>query len=92
MKILEIDAYHHVLGGAEKVMFNTSELLKEHGHEVIYFALQWHDNLESEYSSYFASSRESRNGILSPLKNIFSYFYHRDAAKKNGTPYRKRSS
>lgn len=82
MKVLQIDAYHHILGGAEKVMFNTADLLTEHGHEVIFFALQWRDNFESKYSSYFASSRESRQGVLSPLKNIISYFYHEDAARK----------
>ena len=82
MKILQIDAYHHILGGAEKVMFNTAELLKEHGHEVIFFSLKWNENFESEYSSYFASSRESRKGLLKPLKNVTSYFYHTEAAKK----------
>ena len=82
MKILQIDAYHHILGGAEKVMFNTAELLKEHGHEVIFFSLKWDENFESEYSSYFASSRESRKGLLKPLKNVTSYFYHTEAAKK----------
>ena len=56
MKILQIDAYHHILGGAEKVMFNTAELLKEHGHEVIFFSLKWNENFESEYSSYKADT------------------------------------
>ena len=84
MKILQIDAYHHILGGAEKVMFNTAELLKEHGHDVVFFSLCWDENFDSEYSSYFAPSRESRTGLLRPLKNVASYFYHTEAAKKIG--------
>ena len=82
MKILQIDAYHHILGGAEKVMFNTADLLKEHGHDVVFFSLCWDKNFDSEYSSYFAPSRESRTGLLSPLRNITSYFYSIEAAKK----------
>lgn len=82
MKVLQIDAYHYILGGAQKVMFNTAELLKEHGHEVIFFSLKWDRNLDSEYSDYFAHSKESRTGVLRPLKNAVSYFYHFEAAKK----------
>ena len=76
MKILQINAYHYIQGGSEKVMFNTAELLKENGHEVIFFSLKWNKNIDSAYSDYFAHSKESRTGVLRPLKNAVSYFYH----------------
>ena len=82
MKILQIDAYHYVLGGAEKVMFNTAELLKENGHQVIFFSLQWEKNLASPYSVFFANSKESRRGVFRSLQNVVSYFYHSEAARK----------
>ena len=82
MKILQINAYHYIQGGSEKVMFNTAELLKEYGHEVIFFSLKWNKNIDSEYSDYFAHSKESRTGVLRPLKNAVSYFYHFEAARK----------
>ncbi len=82
MKILQIDAYHYILGGAEKVMFNTAQLLRDHGHKVIFFSLQWKDNYDSEYSPYFALSKESLKGFLSPIKAISSYFFHKEAAEK----------
>lgn len=82
MKILQIDAYHYVLGGAEKVMFNTAQLLEEKGHQVVFFSLQWEKNLSSPYSGFFANSKESRRGVFRPLQNVVSYFYHSEAARK----------
>ncbi|MCM1111611.1 MAG: glycosyltransferase [Clostridium sp.] len=81
MKILEINAFHYRKGGSEAVFFNTSELLRRHGHQVIPFTLRWEQNLPSDYDRYFAESKESRPGPFRPLKNIANYFYHREAAR-----------
>ena len=40
MRILQIDKYFYHKGGAETVFFNTIDLLRQHGHEVIPFCLQ----------------------------------------------------
>lgn len=82
MKILQINVFYYHLGGSESVMFNTTDLLRANGHDVIHFCLKWESNLTSPQSDYFPKSKETRKGILAPLKNVFSYFYHRDAAKK----------
>lgn len=82
MKILEINVFYYRKGGSETVFFNTTEELKRRGHEVIPFALKWDKNEESEYDKYFPESKETRGGILRPLKNITTYFYHSEAAKK----------
>ena len=63
-------------------MFNTTDLLRANGHEVIHFALNWRDNLDSPQSQYFPESKETRRGILAPIKNILTYFYHWEAAEK----------
>lgn len=81
MKILQIDAYHYHRGGAQSVYFNLTNLLKEHGHEVVNFALKWPENEPSEWSEYFAESKESRTGLLKPFRDIGSYFYHTGAAR-----------
>lgn len=81
MKILLIDVYHYYRGGAETVFFNTGELLKKAGHEVVYFTLKWPQNLPSEFETYFPESKESRKGPLRQWVNLVNYFYHFEAAR-----------
>lgn len=81
MKILAINAFHYRRGGSETVYFNTAALLRANGHEVVEFALKWPENLASGYSDFFAESKESRKGLLKPVKNIVNYFYHFEAAR-----------
>lgn len=82
MKVLLIDVYNFNKGGAETVCFNTGKLLEEHGHQVVYFTLKWPENNPSPYSKYFPESKETRTGLLKPVKNLVTYFYHFEAAKK----------
>lgn len=82
MKVLLIDVYNYNKGGAETVCFNTGDLLKAHGHEVIYFTLKWEENNPSPYSKYFPESKETRKGPLKQVKNMVNYFYHFEAAQK----------
>lgn len=82
MRILEINAYNYRSGGSQTVFFNTSEGLREMGHEVIPFTLKWKENEPSPYSNYFPESKDSRKGKLRSLNNIISYFYHKGAAQK----------
>ncbi len=53
MKVLMVHKFYYVEGGAERYVFNVSDLLEEKGHEVIPFAMQDERNFHSEYSSYF---------------------------------------
>lgn len=82
MKILEINVYNYRKGGSEAVYFSTMELLQEHGDEVVNFALKWPGNNSSAYEQFFPESKETRRGILKPVKNIVNYFYDAEAAKK----------
>lgn len=82
MKILEINVFNYRKGGSEAVYFSTMELLKEHGDEVVNFALKWAENEHSPQEKYFPESKETRRGILSPIKNIVNYFYDGEAARK----------
>lgn len=82
MKVLLIDVYNYVKGGAETVNFTTAAILRQHGHEAVPFALKWADNLPSPYSAYFAESKESRKGPLSIFPKAVAYFYNADAARR----------
>ena len=53
MKILMVHKFYYVEGGAERYVFNVTDLLKKKGNTVIPFAMHDERNFESEYSSYF---------------------------------------
>lgn len=82
MKVLQINVYHYRKGGSEAVYFNTSNLLIEHGHTVINFALKWNENIPCSQSMYFPLSKDLRKGITGKIKNLIAYFKNKDAAKK----------
>ena len=82
MKILEINVFNYRKGGSEAVYFSTMELMKEHTIEVVNFALKWTANEYSPQEHFFPESKETRKGILKPIKNIVGYFYHIEAARK----------
>ncbi|MDL2243310.1 glycosyltransferase [Bacteroidales bacterium OttesenSCG-928-J19] len=83
MKILQINKYYYIKGGAETVFFNTIKLLEEQGHTVIPFSLKSDKNFDSPYSSYFVDYPElSESGVLTKIKNISSFLYNKEAARQ----------
>ncbi|MCW1888305.1 MAG: glycosyltransferase [Candidatus Moranbacteria bacterium] len=56
MKILLINKYHYLKGGAERAYLDMGEILTKAGHEVAYFSMQDHRNQETPWSWYFVSS------------------------------------
>ena len=65
MRVLLINNYLYLRGGAERSFFAITELLKDHGHQVIHFACRHPQNLPSPYESYFPTCHE-----LSPLTHL----------------------
>lgn len=57
MKILQVNNVFRNKGGAEKVYFNTIDLLKRNGHQVIPFSISSSNNEASEYSYNFINER-----------------------------------
>ncbi len=55
MKIIQANKFYFLRGGAERYMFDVSDWLESHGHEVIPFAMKHPDNFPSEYNEYFPS-------------------------------------
>ena len=83
MNILQIDKYFYLKGGAETVFFNTIDLLKERGHNVVPFCLKSKKNRQSEYSKYFVDFPElSESSTFTKIKNISNFFYNTDSIKK----------
>lgn len=72
MKILLINNVHNYTGGANTVYFNTGELLKNRGNEVIYFAMRSTNDIECDYSRYFVEN----NKKIGRLGFMTSFIYN----------------
>ena len=64
------------------VYFNTSELLRRNGHEVLYFSTHGPDNDHSEFADYFVTNGDIRElSFAGKLSRSPSYLYNRKAAR-----------
>ena len=100
MKILQINKFYpfeencgagkepsrpYSFGGTEAAMLDTARLLKEHGHEVISFAMKHPDGLKSQFSDYFIPYIDfDRGGFIEKLKIAANTLYSSEARKRLG--------
>jgi glycosyltransferase involved in cell wall biosynthesis len=85
MRVLHVNKFHYIRGGAETVYFALTDLLQLHGHEVIPFAMQDDRNLPTPYSKYFVSNielREESGGLLGRAGAAARILYSREAEQK----------
>ena len=82
MKVLLINKYFYLRGGAETVFFKTISLLKSKGHEVIPVSTKNKKNFSGE-NPYFIDYPEFREIPLKhKIQNIKSFFFNKEASKK----------
>ncbi|MFA6393750.1 MAG: glycosyltransferase family 4 protein [Patescibacteria group bacterium] len=84
MKILLINNYHYLRGGAERSYLDTGKILEKNGHEVAYFSMFSARNIFSGWSRFFAKDSET-DGRLAPAGKIsaaLNIFYNCQARKK----------
>jgi len=74
MKVLLINNCHWPRGGSEAVYYNTARLLKEHGHEVVFFSIEDEQNIRTGEPEYFVKNAKG-------LEKIKSYFSNSEAAQ-----------
>lgn len=74
MKVLLINNCFFRRGGSEAVYFGTADLLRKHGHEVVFFSMADENNIKSEGSVYYVP----KGGKLS---QILAYFNNNKAAR-----------
>ena len=53
MRVLICNSFFYRRGGAETYAFALAELLRSHGHEVLFFAMQHPENLQSDQQQFF---------------------------------------
>jgi glycosyltransferase involved in cell wall biosynthesis len=58
VKILMVDKYFFIKGGAERYFFELKSILERHGHEVAPFSMQHPSNFHSEWADHFISNIE----------------------------------
>ncbi|WP_297815171.1 glycosyltransferase [uncultured Polaribacter sp.] len=84
MKIIIIHYRYYEASGPERYLFNVSKLLKENGHKVIPFSLDFKQNKKSKYSKHFPQpvvdqfhvSQQSNISAKNKLKIIKNSFYN----------------
>jgi len=84
MKILLVNKYHYVKGGSETYYFGLADMLRQSGHEVIFFAMADEQNLPCLQESYFVSNVDfnGRTSAFQKLKAAFRVLYSFEAKKK----------
>ena len=84
LKILLINVFFHIEGGADTAFFNTAELLTEKGHEVIYFCMHHPRNKLTKFNKYFVSYIDLKKPInfRQKLRIILRLFWSFDTNRK----------
>lgn len=83
MKILMINNHHYMMGGSEKVYFETAKILEEKGHQVIYFSTQEGKTIPNTNSNFFVKDPQFKNSsLLKKIKNGFRFIYSIEAKEK----------
>ena len=77
MKILLIDNFHYIRGGAEAVYFNMARMFVQAGHEVVFFSCKSDRNLEYGSNDYFVTA----NTDVNPIMGAMRYIYNGSAAR-----------
>lgn len=79
MKILMINKYYYLKGGAERYVFELTKLLEANGHKVIPFSMKNKANYLTKYEKYFINEVNLNRFNLA---NIIKFFYNYQAVKK----------
>lgn len=79
MKILQINKFYYLRGGAERYFFDLLKLLENNGHQVVPFSMRDSRNEITAFNKYFIDKVEL-DGFS--LKNIIKFFYNYDAVRK----------
>lgn len=83
MRILQINAFHYLLGGVERAYFDTSRWLTDAGHEVAHFATEDPRNLDSPTRRFFAPHADYGEGapLASQLTQLHRVLWSAPAAR-----------
>ena len=86
MKILLVNKFHYLRGGAEKYYLELGRLLESAGHEVAFFSMRHPKNLPTPWEKYFVSrisfnEATWRDKLLAPFRICYSFEARRKFSK-----------
>jgi glycosyltransferase involved in cell wall biosynthesis len=83
MRVLQVNKFLYGSAGAETVMFRTADLLRSHGHEVSFFAMQDPRNVPCAESEYFPRGRYygAELGLIQRARDASSSIYSLEARR-----------
>lgn len=83
MRILSINKYYAMIGGADREMFNLEKVLSNHGHEVAAFAVEIPENRDTQFRADFPQgrdwSRAENESLLGKAKAFVKIIYNKRA-------------
>lgn len=87
MRILLVNTYHHIRGGDSSYTFNLAEILRRHGHDVIFFSMKHPLNVPCEYEKYFVEyidfvEMNEKKNILNALRVLSRGIYFHQAKNR----------
>lgn len=82
MKILVVNKFFYLKGGAERYLFTLSDVLKKFGHQVIFFSMQDEKNLPCEQSKYFVSLAAMHGSLKSKYNMVAHIAYSKEGYNK----------
>ena len=85
MRVLLINKFHYLKGGAERAYFDTAHILAENGHEVAFFAMAHPENLKTPWSRFFVSGvdyHDAQASIGAKLRAAGRILWNHEAAVK----------
>ena len=84
MKVLLVNKFHYMKGGAERYYFTLADILKKQGHEVIFFSMKHDKNIPCNQDKYFVSNKEYNNktSLIDSFKAFNSLVYSKEAYNK----------
>lgn len=83
IKILLINKYYFVKGGAEVYYFSLKKLLEKKNYEIIPFSMKHTNNFQTEYEEYFVNNVDYDNlNIFKKIIAAFKIIYNFDAKRK----------
>lgn len=68
MRILLANKFYYRRGGDCVCMLNTGQLLKEKGHDVAVFAMDYSENLDTPWKSYFLGNKRRFMAFTRPFR------------------------
>lgn len=82
MKVLLVNKFHYLKGGAEKYYFNLAKAFSNAGDSVSFFSMRHEKNLPCEDEKYFVSKGATDGTIKEKLKLVMNMRFNKEAYRK----------